>query len=451
VFVCSACGHESLRWAGKCPDCGQWGTLEETVVGTDAGSSGPQLKAAAPAEVHELSSFQKESLKTDRMSLGMGEIDRVLGGGIVGGEVVLLAGEPGIGKSTVLLQIGLGMGATGSVLYVSGEESRAQLLSRVHRLQAGTATSSKATKKTRDGRLLVTEDTDVDRIIAAIEKEKPILVIVDSIQVLSSQDVGSFPGSITQVRECGSRLTQAAKMLGIPVIIVGQVTKEGVIAGPKVLEHVVDAVMYVEGDEMGMYRIVRCVKNRFGTTDEVGILEMTGKGLVEVADPSNVFGSTGELESGSAVAGVYKGSRTLFLEIQALTIPAMFGAPRRYATGLNKQRLEMLCAVLTRRAGVNLSEDDVFITVLGGLRIDDPAVDLGVCMAVASAKLEGRLTRESVYIGEVGLSGDIREVPFSSRIQSEAKRRALSIIGPSGSVKLHIRDVIKTIIKAKKR
>lgn len=379
-----------------------------------------------------------------RFSLEIGEFDRVLGGGVVPGEVVLVAGEPGIGKSTLLLQTAIAVANGRKVLYVSGEESLSQLSSRVERLGGSTSSG----KKNPD--VAFTDATVVEEVVSTIHDQKPALVIIDSIQSLSKKDVASYPGSITQVRESGGKLTECAKQLDIPILVVGQVTKEGAIAGPKVLEHVVDAVVYFEGDEMGLYRILRCVKNRFGTTDEVGIFEMTSGGLLEVEDPTNVLGSAGKVESGSAVSAVYKGSRTLFVEIQALTSPAMFGAPRRLPTGIPKQRLEMLCAVLTRRAGVNLSEDDVFVNVSGGLKLDDTSADLAVCMAVASAKLDVPLDKGEVFVGEVGLSGEIRPVPFMSKIISESKRRKLSTIGKTGSRQKFIRQFIKPLLSNKK-
>jgi DNA repair protein RadA/Sms len=379
-----------------------------------------------------------------RFTLGLGEFDRVLGGGVVPGEVVLVAGEPGIGKSTLLLQTAISIAGDRKVLYVSGEESLSQLASRVDRLTG----SNPSRKGSSD--VVFTDETVVETVISTIKEQDPDLVIVDSIQSLSTRDVASYPGSVTQVRESGGRLTECAKQLDIPILVVGQVTKEGAIAGPKVLEHVVDAVVHFEGDEMGLYRILRCVKNRFGTTDEVGIFEMTSEGLVEVEDPTNVLGSSGKVESGSAVSAVYKGSRTLFVEIQALTSPAMFGAPRRIPTGISKQRLEMLCAVLTRRAGVNLSEEDVFVNVSGGLKLDDPSADLAVCMAVASAKLDAPLDRADVFVGEVGLSGEIRTVPFMSKIVSEAKRRKLSITGRTGVRQKSIRSIVKPLFKKRR-
>jgi DNA repair protein RadA/Sms len=484
MFVCSSCGAESLRWAGRCGTCGEWGTLSEIAPPSDSGgrySRGSASKSASVTPIRKISS--KKAAR--RISLEIGEFDRVLGDGIVPGEIVLLAGEPGIGKSTLLMQTALEMAKKGTVLYVSGEESLGQISSRVERLRAGAASLGHASDKVSDSsrrsglsgssssrsgksgsgksagdptkaetenvdsNLIVTDDTNVEAVVSAITEHKPVLAIIDSVQSLSAPDVASYPGSITQVRESGGRLTECAKMTDIPIILVGQVTKEGAIAGPKVLEHVVDAVVYFEGDDMGLYRILRCVKNRFGTTDEVGIFEMTGAGLMEVDDPTQILVSAGISESGTAISAIYKGSRSLFIEVQALTSPALFGSPRRIPTGLSKQRLEMLCAVLTRRAGVNVSEDDVFVNVSGGIKLDDPSADLAVCMAVSSAKLDVPLDKKVVYIGEVGLSGEVRPVPFLSRIVSEARRRKMSIIGNTDAKQQRIRDVIKPLIKKK--
>lgn len=467
--MCSSCGAESLRWAGRCGKCGEWGTLSQFAP-TDTSSErymrGSTSRPASVTPVKKISSKKA----AQRISLGIGEFDRVIGNGIVPGEIVLLAGEPGIGKSTLLMQTALEMARKGTVLYVSGEESLGQISSRVERLRAGAVVTddvsgladssyrksglSGASQKhpemnTIDSNLLLTDDTNVEAVVSAIAEHKPVLAIIDSVQSLSVPDVASYPGSITYVRESGGRLTECAKMTDIPIILVGQVTKEGAIAGPKVLEHVVDAVVYFEGDEMGLYRMLRCVKNRFGTTDEVGIFEMTGKGLKEVDDPTQILISSGMPESGTAISAIYKGSRSLFIEVQALTSPALFGSARRIPSGLSKQRLEMLCAVLSRRAGVNVSEDDVFVNVSGGIKLDDPSADLAVCMAVSSAKLEVPLDKKNVYVGEVGLSGEIRPAPFLSRIASEARRRKMSIIGNTDAKQKRVQDVIKPLFKKK--
>ncbi|MEA3357666.1 MAG: DNA repair protein RadA [Patescibacteria group bacterium] len=445
LYICSSCGYESLRWTGKCPNCGEWNTLEETMA-----VQKPSAKSASgnitPADVHNISS---KSGGSKRISVGIEEVDRVLGGdtsvpasirssnkGLVKGEVVLLSGEPGIGKSTLLLQICANLAKNGVVLYVSGEESRAQLSSRFRRVCGKS--------RLKISNFKITECVELDRILALIEELKPSIVAVDSIQSVHTSAVRSFSGSVSQVKVCGMQLTQCAKSLQIPMFIVGQVTKEGIVAGPKVLEHVVDVVLYFEGDEFGLYRILRGVKNRFGTTDEVGIFEMTSEGVKQVSDPSSVFRSDNqEAQSGVAVSAVFKGSRVLLVEVQALTSRSAFGAPRRVPTGLSKSRVEMLCAVLTRRAGINLSDDDVFVNVMGGMKLDDPAIDLAVCMAIVSSKRD-KPVGNSVFVGEVGLSGDVRPVPFQDRITSDMKRRKLAIISSSSGK--NISSLVKLVL-----
>ncbi len=423
-FVCTNCQYESIKWSGKCPSCGEWGSLKEK----EEEKTFKTVKAK-PAKVVKITNTKLSSSK--RFSTEIGEIDRVLGGGLVSGQVVLLSGEPGIGKSTLLLQLCVAISKEKVALYVSGEESLGQLSNRLGRIGSKDKTKG----------LVVSEDTDVDRIISTIEENKPDLMVVDSIQSLSTSDISGFPGSISQVRECGMRLTRAAKSMRIPVFIIGQVTKEGVVAGPKVIEHVVDTVLYFEGDEFGLYRVLRSIKNRFGPTDEVGLFEMTGKGLDEVADPSKLVDSSQKPTVGVARSSVYKGSRVLIVEVQALTSPAVFGSPRRLPTGYSKARLEMLCAVLTRRAGVNLGGDDVFVNVMGGLNLKDPALDLAVCMAVASAK-KNKPVGKGVFIGEVGLSGKIRDVPFQEKIKSDVLRRKMKLVSKKKG-QVNLSSVIK--------
>ncbi len=440
-YLCSNCGYKSLKWSGKCPSCGEWETLEEQTEVVE--NRNESSFSAGKADVKDFTfKFKRDYIK--RQSTGIGEVDRVLGGGIVPGEVVLLSGEPGIGKSTLLLEVCGGFANVGPVLYVTGEESITQFSTRAERILAK--------NKNLEANLKVTEEINVDRVIESIRDLRPSMVVVDSIQSIYTEQVNSFSGSMSQVRECGVRLTRCAKSLQIPIFIVGQVTKEGVVAGPKVLEHVVDSVLYFEGDEFGMYRILRCIKNRFGTTDEVGIFEMTSNGLVEVSDPSGAFCvERNKPQTGVAVAGVFKGSRVLFVEIQALTSLAAFGAPRRLPTGMGKARLEMLCAVLTRRAGVNLSGDDVFVNVAGGLKLDDPAIDLAVCAAIASAKKDKPLSKRCAFVGEIGLSGDIRKIAFQDRVLAEAKRRKLTIIGNSQVSGFGVRNVVKELFAGVKQ
>lgn len=426
-----------------------WDTLNEQKVLIDIQNG---KKTTSPATIVSFSQKERNQPKA-RVSTGMGEVDRVLGGGVVEGEVILLSGEPGIGKSTILLQVFMNFSGRGNVLYVSGEESTGQLSTRFDRLlDTGKLNNAAGAEKTDKAEVFdfskfnITEETDVDKVIEAIRKMKPVAIAVDSIQAMYTRDVRSFAGSISQVRECGMRLTRCAKELRIPMFIVGQVTKEGVVAGPKVLEHVVDAVLYFEGDEFGMYRILRGMKNRFGPTDEVGIFEMTSKGLIDVGDPTRIFCNSGNSKkTGVVLSGVFKGSRVLLVEIQALTSSAVFAAPRRVSTGFSKSRLDMLCAVLTRRAGVNLSGDDVFVNVMGGLRLDDPAIDLAICTAIVSAKKDKPVSVDGVFIGEVGLSGEVRPVGFRDRIKSEVKRRKLSIVGPDRGDRESLKGVVNRV------
>lgn len=425
-----------MKWLGKCPGCNLWDTFEEVEsVDEDSGSSSGGGGNSSPAKVVDISkSIKKDYSK--RITVDIGEVDRVLGGGLVEGEVVLLSGNPGIGKSTLVLQICSKLAASEKVLFVSGEESLNQLANRYDRVAGSSSPKSK-------GNFIVTEETDVDQVIAAMEKEKPAFVAVDSIQSIYTGELRGFPGSLSQVRECGVRLTRAAKNLKIPVFIVGQVTKEGVVAGPRVLEHVVDAVLYFEIDDSGLYRMLRGEKNRFGTVDEVGIFEMTSSGLEEVKDPSSLFSASDKKpQSGVVKSAVYKGSRVILVEIQSLTSGAMFAAPRRLPTGFSKPRLEMLCAVISRRLGVNLGNEDVFVNVGGGMKIDDPSIDLAVCAAIVSAKKDKPVPSNNVFVGEVSLSGDARAVAFQDRIVSEIKRRKLLAVGPDKKSAKRIKSLI---------
>lgn len=430
-YVCKSCGYASLKWSGRCPNCGEWGSLVENIE-EDLTVGKKKASKAKPANVKNFSYSSRST--SNRMSTNIVELDRVLGGGLVPGQVALLSGEPGIGKSTLLLQLCLKLSNGGEILYVSGEESLDQLANRLERVGG----------RTKARGISVTEETEVDRVISSIEEIHPKLVAVDSIQSLNTTDLPGFSGSISQVRECGMRLTRCAKKNKVPMIIVGQVTKEGIVAGPKVIEHVVDTVLYFEGDELGLYRILRCVKNRFGSTDEVGLFEMTINGLEDVVDPTVLVDSSdAKSKIGVAMSAVYKGSRVLIVEIQALTSPATFGSPRRLPTGFSKSRLEMLCAVLTRRAGVNLGGDDVFVNVMGGLNLKDPSIDLAVCMAIVSAKRD-KPVGGAVYVGEVGLSGEIREVPFQKKIKSDVLRRKMKFVS-SLNGKKSLTSLVKSI------
>ncbi len=414
-YVCSACGYESPAYLGRCPSCDAWGTLVETaeVAETVAASirSGSPAFAPLPATTprpEPLSAVAPEGYA--RIPLDMHEVNRVLGGGIVPGSLVLISGDPGIGKSTLLLQVAAQLAAVrGPVLYVSAEESPQQIKLRADRLSLPQES------------LYVVGETDLETILNHAATMRPQLLIVDSIQTVALESIQSTAGSVTQVRECTAVLMRWAKTSHIPVLIVGHVTKEGAIAGPRVLEHMVDTVLYLEGDRFGQYRVLRAVKNRFGSTDEVGIFEMAGMGLLEVTNPSEAFlQERATNAAGSTVAVTVEGTRPILVEVQALTSPTPYGTPRRTANGIDTNRLLLLAAVLSRRVGLQLGEQDIFINVVGGLKIAEPAADLAVCAAIASAFRGVRVDPHAVCIGEVGLSGELRSVRDLDRRLVEA-------------------------------
>jgi DNA repair protein RadA/Sms len=412
-YVCTNCGAEFLKWEGRCSSCGEW----ETVVEMPDVSDDKSPKTAVPSLATSISKLSKTSQK-NRISTGFDELDRVLGGGLVPGGVILLAGEPGIGKSTLLLQVGLNLAKKNKVLYVAGEESPSQLFTRLKRIE-----KAKSDSKSGDN-LVVTEDTNVENISALIKSESFGLVIVDSIQSMVSSSSRSYAGSVGQVRVSGAELTRVAKRTETPIVIVGQITKEGNIAGPKVLEHVVDTVISFEGGEFNTFRIVRTSKNRFGATNEIGVFEMKGDGLSEVGNPSQAFLEGTKGGPGSAVGAVLKGSRVVFVEVQALVAErgADFGPLRRVANGIKKPRLDMLCAVLSRRGGVYLGDKDVFVNVVGGISVDDPALDLAICAAIKAAVDDVVLDRKTLYWGEVGLTGEVRSSFSVESVMNEASR-----------------------------
>lgn len=428
LFVCSNCGEEYIRWQGKCSNCGQWNTLKEFSI------SNSQFSMKGSRTFEKSEPILIDQIKTsnfNRISTKIGEFDRVLGGfdknaGIVPGSVILLGGEPGIGKSTLLLEVASHID---NILYVSGEESLEQIKLRFDRL----ALKNKSIK--------LLSDIDLDSVISAINKENPKLIIIDSIQAVYSKDFPSTPGSLVQVRECALRLQQIAKTTSTPVILVGHVTKEGSVAGPKTLEHLVDVVLYLEGERFYNHRILRSAKNRFGTVDEIGIFEMTEKGLEEVANPSKLF-----LEErtknipGTVVTAAIEGSRALLVEVQALTTTTAFGYPQRRASGFDLNRLQLLVAVLQRRVGLALGNQDVFINVVGGIKINEPAVDLAVAMAIASAVKGKAIDPKICVFGEVGLSGEIRKVRLESKRIAEAKRLGFSKFISSKSLEGAVRS-----------
>ena len=410
-YVCQQCGSAQAKWMGRCPDCGEWNTLVETVVETK--SSRARRMALAPT-----SQSQPQLLRDvvadgfERVSLAMSELDRVLGGGLVPGSLVLIGGDPGIGKSTLLLQASAALATTSdSVLYVSGEESAQQIKLRAERLGL-----------TVDGLYLLTE-TNVEVIIGHIEHLNPRLVVVDSIQTIYLDELNSAAGSVSQVRESAARLMQVAKGHGVPVFLIGHVTKAGAIAGPRVLEHIVDTVLYLEGDRFHAYRLLRCVKNRFGASSEVGVFEMTDVGMTEVANPSEAFLAERLLNAaGSSIAVTLEGTRPLLVEIQALSSTTSFGNPRRTANGIDFNRLLLLIAVLSKRVGVRLSDQDVFVNVVGGLRVGEPAADLAVACAIVSSFRDIPVAGDLAIVGEVGLSGELRAVSqLETRLNEAAK------------------------------
>ncbi len=406
IFVCQQCGKESLKWLGRCPSCQQWNTFVETRVSTTTPSHPPALENPP----QELSQVVIEA--AERFPLPIGEFNRVLGGGVVPGSLVLIAGDPGIGKSTLLLQASaLIAHAEGKVIYVSGEETLHQIKLRSKRLGL-----------TGD-KLYLLAETDLNVILNQIEQLRPRLVVIDSIQAIYLPELEAAAGSITQVRECTLRIMHQAKLSAVPVFIAGHVTKEGAIAGPHVLEHIVDAVLYFEGEPFSAYRLLRCVKNRFGSTNEVGVFEMRDEGLVEVENSSRVFLSQrGDETVGSAVVPTLEGSRPLLVEIQALTNPTSFGLPRRTANGVDFGRLLLVTAVLSRRVSLKLGNQDIIVNATGGIRIGEPAADLGMALAIASSFRDMPVDPQTVAVGEVGLSGEIRAVSQLDRRVNEAAR-----------------------------
>jgi DNA repair protein RadA/Sms len=408
-YVCQSCGATSLKWAGQCKDCGEWNTLLETVVQPRREQS-LSATAAPLSQPQRLPDIQADQLQ--RLPVANSELARVLGGGIVPGSVVLIGGDPGIGKSTLLLQASAQL-AQGEkpVLYVSGEESIHQLKMRADRLGLDRPD------------LYVVSEVSLDPILAHIEKLAPCLVIIDSIQSISTEELDSSAGSVSQVKACATALLRLAKASAIPIFLVGHVTKAGAIAGPRVLEHIVDAVLYLEGDRFHSYRLLRGVKNRFGSTHEVGVFEMTEQGMVEVANPSEAFLAERLPETaGSAIAVTMEGTRPLLVEIQALASTTSFGLPRRTANGVDFNRLLLLVAVLTKRVGLRLFDQDVFVNVIGGLRISEPAADLALALAIASSFQNVSLPADLAAVGEVGLSGELRAVGHLSRRLREAAK-----------------------------
>lgn len=406
-YICQQCGYSQVGWAGKCPNCGAWGSLVETTIQTEGKSSSKRRYNANSTKPINLASITTDKLK--RTITNISELDRALGGGLVPGQVILMAGEPGIGKSTLLLQVANKMG---KVLYVSGEESATQIKIRATRMSI------------KNNSIELLEETNIDSIIDTAGNMDGIkALIIDSIQTLTTSDLSGVAGSVGQVRESASRLVRLAKSTHIPVFIVGQVTKQGSVAGPAALAHIVDTVLWFEGDKAQNLRLLRAVKNRFGPTDEVGIFQMEDKGLISVDDSSKLFLTTHEKKtSGSVVTSILEGTRPILVEIQSLVVPTKLAFPKRVAQGIDSRRIEVILAVLTRRCGLYLFEYDVFVNVAGGILVREPAADLAVALSIVSSYFDKPLPTQTLAIGEVGLLGEVRSVTAQGKRAKEAKR-----------------------------
>jgi len=410
-YACAECGYTAGRWFGKCPGCNAFGTLVEDVPTTEWGSAAKPLLRLVDVDAAE----------AERIGTGVPELDRVLGGGLVPASLVLVGGEPGVGKSTLLFMALQAMSATRRSLLVTGEESVAQVKLRAERLGGG-------------GNVEILAETELETVCATLEREKPTVCVIDSVQTLYAADLGSAPGSVAQVREAASRLLRVAKENAIATILVGHVTKDGSVAGPRVLEHLVDCVLQFEGDRYHAHRILRATKNRFGSTNELGVFEMTGTGLVGVPDPSALFGKTHEGEVGAAVACALEGTRPILLEIQALVAPTDLAMPRRVGTGVDPKRLAMIVAVLGRHAAVALGSADVFVNVAGGVRIDEPGADLAIALAIASAAKGAPLRSGLAAFGEIGLTGRLRPATQAERRLQECAKLGLDrVLVPAGT------------------
>jgi DNA repair protein RadA/Sms len=412
-FVCANCGASYAKWAGRCASCGQWNTLTEQVeVSTAmAGSSGKKLVAKSVASAL--------GLKTPRINTGIPEVNEVLGGGLVAGSVNLLAGQPGIGKSTILLQIANDASSSNRVLYVSGEESEQQIAMRAERL------------KTQNKSLQLAVSTVANDIASTISAGQYDLVIIDSIQSIAVNEISSAAGNVSQITNSAQLLSAAAKSSNTAIILVGHVTKEGSIAGPKVLEHMVDVVLQLEGDRYGGFKILRSVKNRFGSTNEAGIFEMTEQGIKAVDNPSAALLAERQISDGSIVHATMEGTRPILVEVQALVNPTSYGYPKRTASGIDPNRVNLLIAMLERRTKLKLADKDIYINIVGGIRLTEPAADLAICMAIASAAKGMQLKKNAVVFGEVGLSGEVRHTPFAEKRIAEARKMGFeAAIGP---------------------
>lgn len=430
TFVCTDCGYETSKWAGKCPNCGSWSTLKEST--RFLGKASPQSRIISHPKPERIVAISDE--EQARLNTGNTELDLVLGGGIVSGMMILIGGEPGIGKSTLMLQLAQWLGASGKkVLYCSGEESAAQIHMRSKRLKVDSENIL----------LLCTNDTD--HIIATIEAETPALAIVDSIQSISLASIDSIPGSISQLRESANRLLRCGKDLNVPIFMVGHVTKDGYVAGPKVLEHMVDTVLYFEGEMRNQYKILRAVKNRFGSTNEIGLFEMTNIGLIQVENPNSVF-LTNELASiGTSIGCIIEGTRSFIVEVQSLATGSNYGTPQRVVVGLEQKKLAILLAILEKNLSLFLRSNDVFINLAGGIRSSDPSLDLAIIAAIISSLKDTPLPEHSVFIGEVGLNGEVRPVSQLEARISEATKLGYENIFVSGFARLKSTTKVRKI------
>lgn len=434
IFVCQQCGNEYSKWMGKCTACNSWNSLVETAQFTKKSKSktSAQGRPSSGGEILKLTDIKASQMQ--RITTGISELDRALDGGLVAGQVVLIAGEPGIGKSTILLQLANNLEKT---LYISGEESSSQVAIRAERLGI------------KNKNIDFLESTDVDDIVEQLSTNKNLmdLIIIDSIQTMSTSDLTGLAGSVGQVRECAFRLLKYAKSKNTPLILVGHVTKEGTVAGPAVLAHIVDTVLWFEGDKKSNLRLLRSVKNRFGSTDEVGIFSMEDKGLKSLDNPEKLFiDESSNNVAGSVVSILMEGSRSILVEIQSLVVPTKMAFPRRVAQGIDSKRLEMLLAVLFRRANVPMYDMDVFVNVVGGIKANDPSMDLAICLSVASSFYEKPLPKKFLAVGEVGLSGEIRKVGMQEKRIKDSKRLGFTNVADSTSFK-YLSQVIHSYLK----
>jgi len=419
-FSCQQCGYQSPKWLGKCPDCNQWNTLAEETAPLPLGKGRPLAPAGKVLRLQDVAATEE-----DRLRCGIAELDRVLGGGLVPGSFILIGGDPGIGKSTLLLQATGQLAANGVVLYVTGEESARQVKMRGERLGV------------RGGELFLLAETSLEAILERVREVRPAFLVIDSIQTVFTAALESAPGSVGQVRECAGRLMQIAKGEGIPVFIIGHVTKDGAIAGPRMLEHMVDTVLYFEGDPGHPYRILRAVKNRFGSTNEIGVFEMKEAGLSEVPNPSELFLAERPQEAaGSSVVAALEGSRPVLVEVQALVSGSSFGTPRRTAMGIDHNRVSLLVAVLEKKVGLSLLAQDIFVNVAGGVKLVEPAADLAVMAALASSHMNRPIPQRAILFGEVGLAGEVRAVSRPELRINEAARLGFDrCLLPAGNLK----------------